>query len=309
MIATLQAEAGDFAGARQSAESIPSLKRTELPGPNAGFYDAIKPATFAIIAELAFDAGDKTGAHDFLRRALALSWAVETSDQRIVAQIVILRTQVKCGDRALARDLLKEAVPLALTQVEPVRSRALAMLVECQIGSGDAAGAIDVTNAIRDVPGLEKRRALGTLAGWYEKAGDHARAQTFLHQSLRIAEMKAPANAAQLPPKVRKVEGISARSFVDFESELDRGIIEHHNQMASMFLRRRLGDLDGALQMARDLPAGLRTTVLSNLAGQLARDGDVTGALKLAASFKTPEERLTAIELTACAVRDRGGGK
>ena len=39
--------------------------------------------------------------------------------------------------------------------------------------------------------------------------------------------------------------------------------------------------------------------------GHLARRGDVTGAMKLASKpLKRPKERLTAIQLIACAVRD-----
>jgi beta-lactamase regulating signal transducer with metallopeptidase domain len=309
MVAMLQADAGDFAGARHTAESMPKIKRAEFPGPTDGFYDAIKPATFGIIAELAFDTQDKAAASDWLRRALALSWEVETANEKIVAQIVIARKQIKCGDRQGARDLLKEAIPFVLTQAEPVRSRSLAMLVECQVMAVDTSGAVETTSAIRDYPGIEKRRALGSVADWYERAGDHARAQIVLQQSLRNAETKPPENARPLPGQVAKIHRFSARSFIDFECELDRGMIEHHNQMASIFLRPRLGDLTGALKMAEELPVGLRTVVVSNLAGQLARNGDVTGALKLAASFKTPEERLTAIQLTACAIRDRRAGE
>ena len=36
-IASLQAEAGDFAGARQTADSIPDIKRADFPGPSDGF--------------------------------------------------------------------------------------------------------------------------------------------------------------------------------------------------------------------------------------------------------------------------------
>ena len=273
MVAMLQADAGDFAGARQTAESMPKIKRAEFPGPTSGFYDAVKPATFAIIGELAFDAQDKAEARDWLRRALAMSWDVETSDQKIVAQIIIARKQIKCGDREGTRDLLKETIPFVLTQAEPVRSRSLAMFVECQVAADDPSGAVETASAIRDYPGLEKRRALGSVADWYERAGDHARAQNFLRQSLRIAEMKPPANAPPLPGKVAKIQRFTARSFIDFESELDRGMIEHHNQMASIFLRPQLGDLAGALKIAAELPVGLRTVVISNLAGQLAQRG------------------------------------
>ena len=60
-IASLQANAGDFAGARQTADSIPDVKRADFPGPSAGFYDAIKPSILAMISQHQFDAGDKAG--------------------------------------------------------------------------------------------------------------------------------------------------------------------------------------------------------------------------------------------------------
>ena len=92
MIAHLQAKAGDFAGARQTADSIPTIKRRDFPGPRDGFYDAIKPGVLALIARLQFDTGDKAGASEGLRQAVAMSHAIEAPGQRIVAQIVIAQT-------------------------------------------------------------------------------------------------------------------------------------------------------------------------------------------------------------------------
>ena len=310
MIASLQATAGDFAGSRQTADSIPDIKRADFPAPSDGFYDAIKPAILAMIAQHQFDAGRKDGASQCLGQAIALAWAIETADQKIVAQIVITQKHTDCGDRGGARDLLKEAIPFALIQAEPLRSRSLAMFVECQVNAGDPDGAIETMAAIRGYPGAEKRRALHTLAEWYEKAGEHATAQGFLRECLRIAEAKAPANAPPLafPPPAGKVKAqtsIFARSFIDYEHETDSKLIEHQNEMASLFLHAQLGDLEGSLRTARAMQGPMRNITLSNLAGQLARRGDVTGAMKLATTFETAEERLTAIQLITCAVRDR----
>jgi len=309
MIANLQVKAGDFAGARQTADSIPNIKRKDFPGPSDGFYDAIKPATLAINAWLQAEAGDKGGASEGLRQAISLSRSVETADQKIVAQIVIVQKQIECGDHSGARALIQEAIPFALKQPEPLRSRSLAMLVESQAKAGDAAGATKTTTAIRDYPGLEKQKALGTLADWYEKAGDHATAQAFLRQALQCAEAKVPENAPPLPGKIKPPQVIAARSFVDFEYELGPRLLEHQKQMASLFLHARLGDSEGALRLARAMPAGARNVALGNLAGDLARRGDVAGAMKLAASLETPEERLMAFGLTACAIRDARAGK
>ena len=112
-IASLQADAGDFASAHQTANSIPDIERADFPGPSDGFYDAIKPATLAQVARHQFKAGDKVAASRGLRQALAAAWAIETADQKIVAEIVIIQKYNDCGDRDGARDLLKEAIPLA----------------------------------------------------------------------------------------------------------------------------------------------------------------------------------------------------
>jgi len=309
VIANLQAKAGDFTGARQTADSIPNIKRKDFPGPSDGFYDAIKPATVAINARLQAEAGDKVGASEGLRQAISLSRSVETADQKMVAQIVIAQKQIECGDHDGARALIQEAIPIALTLPEPLRSRSLAMLVESQVKAGDAAGATRTTSAIRDYPGLEKLRALGALADCYEKVGDAAAAQTFLRQKLHIAEAKVPENAPTLPGKIGPPQAVAARSFAQFEYELDPRMIEHQKQMVSLFLHARLGDSEGALRLARAMPAGARDVALGNLAGDLARRGDVAGALKLAESLETPDERLAAFDLTACAIRDRNTSK
>ena len=69
-ISNLQAHAGDFTGARRTAEQIPNIKRSDFPGPSDGFYDAIKPATLAINARLQHEAGDKAGASEGFRQAI-----------------------------------------------------------------------------------------------------------------------------------------------------------------------------------------------------------------------------------------------
>jgi tetratricopeptide (TPR) repeat protein len=150
MIASLQADAGDFAGARHTVDSIPDVKRADFPGPSSGFYDAIKPAMVAMIAQHQFDSGDKAGASRCLRQAIALAWAIESADQKLVAEIVIIQKHLECGDQNSARDLLKEAIPIAFIQAEPLRSRSLAMFVDCQVKAGDPEGAIETTSVIRD---------------------------------------------------------------------------------------------------------------------------------------------------------------
>jgi hypothetical protein len=176
------------------------------------------------------------------------------------------------------------------------------MFVECQIKVEDPESAVATLAAIREEPGLEKRRALGSLADRYEKAGDQATARSFLQQCLRIVDAKRPANDAPPAGKFNAQLSFSARSFVDYEHESNPILID--KEMTSIFLHARLGDMERAMGMARAMHGPRRNIALSNLAGHLARQGDIKGAMNLAASFETDEQRLTAIQLIACAVRD-----
>ena len=303
-IANLQAQAGDFAGARKTADSIPNIKRKDFPEPSDGFYDAIKPATLAINARCQFKSGDKIGASEGLERAIVLSREVETADQKLIAQIFIAQKQIACGDHNGARALVTEAVSFALQQPEPLRSRSLSMLVDSQAMTGDPGGAARTISAIREYPGLEKRRALGALANWYEKAGDDASAKALLIQELQLAELKVPEMRQSFPAKSTQ-SGRSVRgSFVDFEYELDVKEIEQQKLRASIFLYSRLGENEKAVRLARSMPAEMRDVTMGNLAGNLARRGDVAGAFKLAAGFETPQQRLFAFDLAATAVRE-----
>ena len=154
-ISNLQAHAGDFTGARRTAEQIPNIKRSDFPGPSDGFYDAIKPATLAINARLQHEAGDKAGASEGFRQAIALSRAIVTGDQKLISQIFITQKQIECGDFQEAMVLVREATAFALKQPEPARSRGLAMLVESQAKAGDPNGIAVMISAIRQYPGLE----------------------------------------------------------------------------------------------------------------------------------------------------------
>jgi len=303
MISNLQASAGDFVGARRTADSIPNIKRKDFPGPSDGFYDAIKPTTLAINACLQAKASDKAGASDGFHQALVLSRAIENSAQRVVAEIVIVQKQVECGDTKGAKAVLPEVVLFARGQSEPVRSRSLAMLVECQVKAGDVADASRIIGEIRNYPGLEKVRALNILARWHDNAGDGATAKALFSQALQYAEAKVPTNAPHLTSPVNPPQAIAARTFVDFEFEIDPKLIEFQKQMHVPFLRSRLGDTAEAIRRAKATPA--RNLALSSLAGDLARQGNVTAAAELAKSLETHQERLTAFQVMACAIRDR----
>ncbi len=134
-------------------------------------------------------------------------------------------------------------------------------------------------------------------------------AETFLRQSLAWAEANAPESAPPPAAKIKPPQAVAARSFVDFEYEIDPKLIARHKQLAAIWLHSRLGDKEEAFHLASAMPAGTRSVALSNLAGQIARKGDVAEAMKLAERIETPQERMTAFDLIAIAIRDRDAVK
>jgi beta-lactamase regulating signal transducer with metallopeptidase domain len=304
IIAHLQAKTGDFAGALQIIDSIPDVTRQQFPGPRDGFYESIKPATLAKVGRLQFEATNTGGAKNTFNRATSLSQAIASSDQKIVAQIILIEELLGCGLHEEARALLGEAIPFASQLPEPLRSRGLATFCKLQVKAGDAVAAHQTIDAIRAYPGLEKNQALSSLARWHAKRGDREAERRAYREALHCLEAKAPADADNQLKKNpnRNLGPVGADTFVDFESELPSGQVEFEKRMATMFLHAHLGDTQQALKVGHSIPA--RNVALSNLAGAQARQGDVSGACKLAASFETIPERLTAYELVACAVRD-----
>ena len=301
-IAHLQAMAGDIAGARATAEAIPEVRRADFPGPADGFYDAVKPGTLAIVAALADKAGERAASGAMFRLATEITRSIGADDQSLFARLILARELSGTGRDEDALVLLREAAPVALRQPEPLRSRSLAMIAAGQSRAGNLAGASATAGSIRDYPGLEKHRALTGLADAFEKAGDPEAARRALREALRCVEAKAPENPP-MGPKSNPLRAISQASFIDPDLELGPPFVEFHKQSLPAELRARLGDLDGAVRVARALPEGRRDFVLSALVSQLARGGDIPKALELAATITKPEGRLAAIEQAAFAVR------
>ena len=262
MIAHLQAKAGDFAGARLTSDLIPTIKHRDFPGPRDGFYDAIKPGVLALIAQLQMDIGDKAGASEGLRRAVAMSHAIEAPGERIVAQIAITQKLIECGDRDIARTLLDEAISFSLEQPEPLRSRSLAMLAESQVNAGDTAGATKTTSAIRDYPGLEKCRALNSLADWHKKAGDDVTSKALLREALHTMKVKAPEDAKSRMGKVSSQRSISAHRFIEFEFDIQPTLAEQLRQTNVLSLQSKLGEIQESLRMARAMTGESRRLAL-----------------------------------------------
>ena len=305
-IAHLQAKAGDLPGAVRTAGLIPDVKRGDYPGPSDGFHDSVKPGTLALLARARFVAdnnGDPTGPDALSREATELTHAIADEGEAIVARLVIARGLAGCGRADGARALLAEAVPLALKQPEPRRSRSLAMISEGQARAGDLAAATATAGPIRDYPTAEKHRALTTLADVCERAGDREAARRHLREALRVVEAKAPEKPAM--GKVSPRTAFSQATYLDLDLEIHPSIVAFTGQSVAVTLLARLGDVEGARRRALALPAPGRDGALSTLAGQLANQGEVRKALEVAAAIEQPQQRLGAIDATARAVPGR----
>jgi beta-lactamase regulating signal transducer with metallopeptidase domain len=302
-VAHLQARSGDVPGALATARSMPELKRSDFPGPSDGFYDAVQPVTFALIAGVQGENGDRSGAAATLDEAAALARTVAAQDQKLIAQIAIAQTNVACGRRDVAKAIVDEAMPLALAQVEPRRSRVLSMFAEVQVQAADAAGALRTIDTIRDYPGLEKARALRILARWHEDAGDATTATTLKRRALAMLESKAPEKP--LPGKVLTVSGFGRDTFVDFDLELKPMLITFRRELMLDEFRIELGDVEAAIRGVKALPHPWRNGALSSIAANLAGRGEVDRAMKLAESLESPESRVQAFVALAGAIPKR----
>ncbi len=303
LIAHLQAKAGDLAGSLRTVEIIPDMVRKDFPGPVSGQYDAIKPITFAMIAVSQAEIGDVAGARVTILHALTLARAIETIDQKLVALVFIAQKQIECGERELAPALIGEALSFTLAQPEPRRSRCLTVLLETQLKCGDVAGATRTAEAVREDPGLEKRKSLQTLADWHEKHGDEATAQTLLRRALQFTPSKPQEKGKEPIGKAQRALAITADTFIDPDIEIDPRLAAELCQMDSMLIHARLGDMESAHRVMDTQPAATRVQGILTLAAMLAHLGKVPAALEIAAGLETAEDRVTAYEAVASAVR------
>jgi beta-lactamase regulating signal transducer with metallopeptidase domain/tetratricopeptide (TPR) repeat protein len=305
LVAHMQAKAGDFAGATQTAESMPDIARKDFPGPVRSHHDAIKPVTLAIVAKLQSQAGEGAAARESFRKALDLARAIVTEDQKLIATAAIAWNQAEAGEKLGALATCLAILPSTLDQPEPRRSRCLQILAEAQAEAGDFAAATTTIDAIRDYPGMEKVSALRTLAHRYRTAGDEGKAKDFIRWALVLIEAKPPEPAPPTVGKIRDFGGqISQLDFIGPDEDFAPKMAQRFMKSDVPFLHQQLGGTDDAMKAALLEPQGPRVVVTSNLAAGLARKGDVPAALKLAASLKTAEERLTAYELIAYAIKD-----
>ena len=303
MIAHYQAINGDPAAAMAVADSIPSLKRGDFPGLNEGFYDSVKPVTYVKIAQCELKAGRRDVAAQTLDKAMKLCEAIVTPGERTVAEIMILDALMACGRDEDARVLLKQAVPRALSLTEPRRSRSLAVLVASQAKLGDFDDARKTIDAIRDYPGLEKMRGLHHLADAYEKRGDEARMKAALREELAAAGTKKPEEYGKGP--MITINAFSATTYIDPDADFNPGMAEHFRQMSLAHIHARLGDLDGAKKSIEAQPAPNRPGATNALVSSLVSMGKVDQALELVRTMDSFENRLSAMQMLACMIRDR----
>ena len=300
VVAHLQARAGDFNEALETAESIPDVRRTDYPGPSDGFYDSIKPATFALIAAAQAEDGDRNGADSSFARARALTGEIETADQKLVAQIVLSDKLASSGRVAEAKEVLAEAFPLAAAQPEPRRSRVLCMLVENQVKAGDLAGAAGNIEAIRDEPGIQKARALHSLARALRDKGD---AEGAAAAARRAIARLAKAKDAPLPDGVGTPGGISRDQFLDFDQESHPVLVKAYLQSMLPGLRILAGESEQLVREAETLPQFQRDNILRSLVYETAHREGLERAVEQAEALEAADARLAAIEWLARDIR------
>jgi hypothetical protein len=290
-IAELQSQCGDLDGAKETARSLPVLRRSDFPGKKDGYYDSVKPGTLAKVAVTLAKGGDAAGSSELFREAEVMARAIEIEEERMIAQIVLAGSYAQVGDKAKSLTVIREAIPLAKTQPEPRRSRGLAMLASGQVKAGDVDGALATSVLIRDYPGLEKARALGAIADVHEKSGDAKAAEAMNRRAIALLEA-APPDDAKLGETMKK-QGIARGTFVDYDLEFRPDVAKLHREQAAGLLHVRLGDRTAK-----------RNASLAALAGQAAQKGDVDGAVKLAESIEDAHEKLSAYQQVAIAIRD-----
>jgi beta-lactamase regulating signal transducer with metallopeptidase domain len=308
-VALLQARSRGFREALETAQSIPDLKRADFPGPSDGFYEAVKPATFALIAGIISESHRKdrdvpvyfrANATSALAHAVVLAGAIGADDQKLIAQIVIAQQHAERGNLKAAQAVATDALALALTQAEPRRSRVLTVLAEVLVKAGDNAAALRLVDAIRDYPGLEKARALTALAQRYEESGDKATSEAMARRAIACLEAKPP--RSPLPGRVGTYRAFGRDTFIDFDLEFDPQFIEHQRANRLQALRIRVGDVDTVVRSLNALPPQRRQFGMSQVIGDLVHRGDVAAAMELAASIEAPDARLSAVSALANAI-------
>ncbi|WP_165223037.1 M56 family metallopeptidase [Aquisphaera insulae] len=292
-VAHLQARVGDFAGALATADAIPNLHRADFPGPSDGYYDAIRPAAFALIAAAMNDAGDQAAAASTFAKAEALARGVSDDGQKLIAQIMVAG-QEAASRRDAALALTAEAIAVALKQPEPRRSRALSMLAEVQVNADDVSAAERTIEAIRDTPGLEKSRAQSVVIHHLDKKGDKAAAASLARRALTMLEAKVPEVPKSSPRKGTTELAINPNTFFDFDKELEPAMVLFSRATTLEQFRAQAQDATTTIRQAKELPAPRRETALKTVALRFASSGNHAEALDAVRAIDSPAGRMAA---------------
>ena len=312
-IAHLQAKAGDFAGARKTAEAIPVVHREDFPGPSDGFYDAIRPVAFVLIARERAEAGDRSRVEAEFLESLDAARAVRNAGEKTVALMVIGRERARLGDEAAALTVLGEVEPLVATLPEPRRSRSLATITAARINAGDLAGAAASAESIRSYPKDEKLNALRGIAEAHRKAGDIEGYRVFLRKELAVCQAEAPKDVKLGPPQ--RLGAISIDTFIDPDLESMPGMDPFGQRDRSIRIRGLLDGSEVALKLIRELPAddpdlvqkGAMTrkrSAYTSLVATLVHSGDLAGAEAAIEAIPELDLKLAAMTQMAFTLED-----
>ena len=283
------------------------MKRSDFPGPSDGFYDAVKPVTFALIAGVQAKAGDQSAAVVHARRGGGPRPRLKAEDQKLIAQIVIAQKNAACGRRDAASAVVAEALPLALTQPEPRRSRVLTMLADAQVQAGDADGALRHHRRHPRLPGAREGTGLDRPGALARGGGRHRDLRGVCAPGGGRLEAKAPEKP--LPGKVMTLNAFSRDTFIDFDLELTPELATFQRKQVLQGLLARRGEVEAAIREAKAGPPERRDFALSQLVGSLAGNGDVDRAMDLAESIQSPGARMQAFVALAGAIPERPAKK
>lgn len=213
---------------------------------------------------------------------------------------MIARKWVECGRPEAARAVVARALPVALIQPEPRRSRVLSMLAEDQSLAGDFAGARKTIEAIRSYPGLEISRALSALDLACEKSGNATDATLAQREAADCLVWTGPEKT--LPGKVALTGRLGHYQFLDYNIELHPQFIALKRGEMRGFALANLGDVDKAVRALQTLPEPARKNVLPQIVALLASRGHLARAMELARSVASPDFRLNAYTQLAYAI-------
>lgn len=312
VVATALAKVGETKAALEAAELIPPIARGEDAGPSDGFYESVRPATFAAVASAIAKGGDRAGAAAVFERAAKLARDVEPPGERLIAMIALGNAYVDAKDDLSALGVVRESIELAKGLPEPRRSRGLVMLVRIESRAGVPGAGVQLIDSVREYPGAEKAQALSELALKFEKDGDADTARALAKMILECVKVKRP-EGFRLGPQIQ-LNAFGRDTFVDPDLEFSEGHAKFEMERVVERARNLLGDVAEAERAARKLPmakgaVGGRDVALGMLAYNLARKGRMDEALRIAATVEEPNDRLWAYRQIAAAVRAAGEEK